>query len=172
MREHSISFLKGLCLAFALLLAYQFAHLAARRDPFKNLRLPALPSAAAEPAASGGTNSVSPGIGKAPGPGVVFPAAIQARIERIKETEMFGPVPRPPVITMALLGIAGDDALIRFPDGQTSLVKEGSELNGVKLLQIGTNRVLVERAGQKEELTIFAGFGGESLLPKGKEKSP
>lgn len=72
---------------------------------------------------------------------------------------------------MALLGIAGNDALFRAPSGQTGLLKEGDELGGVKMLRIGTNRVLVEHEGQKKELMIFSGFGGETLLPKEKEKS-
>ncbi|MHB8520385.1 MAG: hypothetical protein ACYDH9_06470 [Limisphaerales bacterium] len=95
--------------------------------------------------------------------------AIQARIERIKDSEIFGPVPKPMSLPMALLGIAGKDAFLRAPSGQTGLVREGEELGGIQLLRIGTNRVLVEHEGQKKELTIFSGFGGETLLPKRKE---
>ena len=73
---------------------------------------------------------------------------------------------------MGLLGIAGDVAFLRAPNGQTGLVKEGDELGGLKLLRIGTNRVLVEQDGQPQELTIFSGFGGESLMTKPKENSP
>ncbi len=65
---------------------------------------------------------------------------------------------------MALLGIAGRDVFLRAPNGQTGLVKEGDELGGVKLLQIGINRVLVEEDGQKKELTLFSGLGSQSLL--------
>ena len=75
-------------------------------------------------------------------------------------------------VALALLGIAGRDAFIRAPSGQTGLLREGDELGGVKLLQIGTNRVLIEHEGQKKELTVFSGFGSESLLLKGKETSP
>jgi hypothetical protein len=46
------------------------------------------------------------------------------------------------------------------------LVKEGEDLGPIKLLRIGTNRVLVEQEGQKKELMIFSGFGGEPLLPQ------
>lgn len=70
---------------------------------------------------------------------------------------------------MALLGIAGKDALIRSPQGQTGFVREGAELGGIKLLRIGTNRVLIEHEGQKKELMLFSGFGGASLMPQGKE---
>ena len=59
-----------------------------------------------------------------------------------------------------------------LPTAKPGLVKEGDELSGLKLLRIGTNRVLVEQDGQKTELTIFSGYGGESLMPKQKETSP
>ncbi len=93
-----------------------------------------------------------------------LPAAIQARVDRIKESEILGPFMRP--MPMALLGIADDDAFLRAPDGQSGMIKEGEELGGVKLLRIGINRVLVEEEGEKKELTLFDGIGGESLLPK------
>jgi hypothetical protein len=50
------------------------------------------------------------------------------------------------------------------------LVREGDVVGGVKLLRIGTNRVLIEHEGQTKELTLFSGFGSETLLPKEKEK--
>jgi hypothetical protein len=71
---------------------------------------------------------------------------------------------------MALLGIAGRDAFLRAPNGQTGLLKEGEELGGVKLLRIAHNRVLIEHDGQRKELTMFSGFGSETLIPKEKEK--
>jgi hypothetical protein len=67
---------------------------------------------------------------------------------------------------MALLGIAGKVAFLRSPSGQTGLVKEGDDLGELKLVRIGVNRVLVEQDGQKKELMIFSGFGGETLVPK------
>jgi hypothetical protein len=88
---------------------------------------------------------------------------VQARIELIVQSEILGPVIRP--LPMALLGIAGKSAFFRAPDGQTGLLKEGEDLGGVKLLRIGTNRILVEQDGEKKELTIFEGYGGEPLLP-------
>jgi hypothetical protein len=93
-----------------------------------------------------------------------LPPAIQARVDRIVESEILGPFIRPQ--PAALMGIAGDFAFVRAPTGQTGLVKEGDDLGGLKLLRIGTNRVLIEEQGQKKELTIFSGYGGESLLPK------
>jgi hypothetical protein len=94
---------------------------------------------------------------------------IQARVDRITESEIFGPVMHP--MPMALLGIAGNSAFLRAPSGQTGLVKEGEDLGEIKLLRIGVNRVLVEQNGEKKELMIFAGLGGESLLPKPNESS-
>jgi hypothetical protein len=98
-----------------------------------------------------------------------LPPPIQARVDRIKESEILGPFIRP--LPLALLGIADDDAFLRSPDGQTGLVKEGGELGGIKLLRIGINRVLVEQDGEKKELTLFDGFGSESLMPKESDTS-
>ncbi len=89
---------------------------------------------------------------------------VQARIDRITKSEMLAPVFRPP--PMALLGIAGHSAFIRTPSGQSSLLREGGESDGIKLLRLGTNRVLIEQGSEKKELIIFNGLGGESLLTK------
>lgn len=97
-----------------------------------------------------------------------LPPVIQARIDKITDSEILGPVIRP--VPLGLLGIAGEYAFLRAPSGQTELVKEGAEMGGIKLLKIGINRVLVEEAGEQKELTIFEGYGGDSLLPKPKDK--
>jgi hypothetical protein len=109
------------------------------------------------------------GLGMPPGgmPGMAKPAPalppeIQARLDRVVDSEILAPVMRP--LPLALLGIAGTDVFLRAPNGQTGLVKEGEELGGVKLVRIGINRVLVEQQGEQKELTIFTGLGGESLL--------
>jgi hypothetical protein len=99
-----------------------------------------------------------------------LPLPIRARVYQITDSEILGPIMRP--LPMALLGIAGNVAFLRAANGQTGLVKEGDSLGGLKLVRIGTNRVLVEDDGQKKELTMFSGYGGESLLPKPKENSP
>jgi len=107
------------------------------------------------------------------GPGGKAPAKlspeIQARVNRVYESEIFAPIMHP--MPMALLGIAGNMAFLRGPTGQTGLVKEGDNLGDVKLLRIGTNRVLVEQDGKKQELMIFSGLGGESLLSKTNDSS-
>jgi hypothetical protein len=89
--------------------------------------------------------------------------AMQTRINKIVDSEILGPVMRP--LPMALLGIAGEFAFLRSASGQTGLVKEGDSLGELKLVRIGINRVLIEQNGQKEELMIFSGYGGDSLLP-------
>jgi hypothetical protein len=115
-----------------------------------------------------------PGMGPAGpfGPGNKpkdLPPPIQARVDRVVESELLGPVMHP--LPMALLGIAGDVAFLRSASGQTGLVKEGDKVGELKLLKIGLNRVLVEQDGKKEELTVFSGYGSESLLPKTQDNS-
>lgn len=105
-----------------------------------------------------------PGMGRG-GPGK--PAAplsplVQARLDRVIQSEILGPVQRP--LPMALLGIAGTNVFLRGTNGQTAMIGEGGDVGGLKLLRIGINRVLVEDAGTKKELTIFNGEGGTSLL--------
>ena len=109
------------------------------------------------------------GGGMPGGPGggmkkIELPPEAQARVDKIIDSEILGPVIRP--MPLALIGIADQEAFIRAVTGQTGPVKVGGELGGIKLLRIGINRVLVEQDGEKKELTLFGGLGGESLLPK------
>jgi hypothetical protein len=113
-------------------------------------------------------------MGPGGGPGMLRPGPelapeVQARLDRIIESEILAPVMRP--LPMALLGIAGPHIFLRASNGQTGLIKEGEELGGVKLVRIGVNRVLVEEKGEQKELTIFAGFGSDSLM-SAKKDSP
>jgi hypothetical protein len=91
-----------------------------------------------------------------------LPPAVQARISKITDSEILGPVMHP--LPMALLGIAGDLAFLRSDSGQTGLEKVGDTLDDIKLLRIGVNRVLIEQNGQKKELMMFSGYGSDSLL--------
>lgn len=112
-------------------------------------------------------NQMGDGMGFMQGQGqqkTTVTPVVQASIDRITDSEIFGPVFHP--LPMALMGIAGNVAFLRSPDGQTGLVKEGDELGSIKLIKIGTNRVLIEEDGQKQELTIFDGAGGQTLLDK------
>ena len=186
MLERLYPILKMICLGLGALLLYQCAGILARRNPLAGITIPVTASASAKPTTpvmKPATNSPARAESKMEGTNSVtrtpaartetnVPPAIQARVDRITQSEIFGPIPKPKTIPMALLGIAGRDAFLRAPSGETGLVREGGELGGVKLLRIGTNRVLVEHEGQQKELTIFSGFGGETLLPKGKEKLP
>ena len=109
-----------------------------------------------------------PGMPGMPRKAAKLPPEIQTRVDKIVESEIFAPVfhPQP----MALLGIAGETVFLQTPSGQTGLLKTNEPLDGIKLLRIGINRVLVEQDGEKKELMIFDGYGGESLLPKENSK--
>lgn len=162
------------CLLLAGLVLYQISRVVARKDPLETLSIAATFSmlgAVEAPAGNPGTNTVR-GTNAVPGREPVkkptdVPPAVQARVDRITQSEILGPVIRP--LPMALIGIAGKDILLRTATGQTGLLREGEELGGVKLLRIGTNRVLIEHEHQQKELTVFSGIGGETLLPKGEK---
>jgi hypothetical protein len=144
--------LKIACLLLAGLVVYQLIPLLMARDPV-------LPGSAPP------TTTVAPNPQTSSTPGnKPIPPAVATRIEQITQSEIFGPIPRP--LPMGLIGIFGDEAYFRAPNGQVGWLKEGDELGGVKLIRIGTNRILIEHEGQTSELTIFGGFGGESLRPQ------
>lgn len=159
--------LKIICAALALLLIFQISQLFARKDPLADVsNLPAR-SPSPSPGEKAGPNGQSSSRIESP-----IAPEIQSRIDRIAQSEILGvvSVPKPP--PMALLGIAGKDAFLRAPNGQTGLLREGDELGGIKLLKIGTNRVLIEQDKQQKELTLFSGFGSDTLLPKKEKNSP
>ena len=157
MRERVIPILKGLSVALAILLLLQFTRALFARSPLADFDLSNRISLAGPEPASTNEPAGPPAL----------PPIVQARVARITESEILGRVMRPP--PMAVLGIAGQDVLLRAPNGQTGLIRVGEELGGVKLLRIGTNRILIEHESEKKELTIFQGFGGETLLSQGKE---
>lgn len=121
---------------------------------------PGMPPMMAGPMMMGGMPGM-PG-GRPGAPAAPLDPLVSARIDKIIQSELLGPIPHP--LPMALLGIAGHDAFIRTPSGMSGMIHEGAEFGGIKLLRIGTNRVLVEEAGAKKELMIFEGAGGVSLL--------
>ncbi len=187
MLERSEMVLKVTCLALAALVLFQCSRFVMRRDSLARLTIPALPSLPDNSDAQTGgkmTNSAAraesqkpptnlpPAIGARMDretPATNLPPEISARIDRVTQSEILGTIIRP--LPMALLGIAGEHAFLRAPNGQTGLLKEGEELGGVKLLRIGTNRVLIEHEAQQKELSVFSGFGSETLLPKPKENT-
>jgi len=170
MLKRSELILKVVCLGLAALLVFQFSRFATHKAPLANWSIPELPSlppaANAQPPAIAAAGVPAP---RGATPAKAAPPAIQTRVDRITASEILGPVMRP--LPMALLGLAGEEALLRGPNGQTGLVKEGGEVGGIKLLRIGTNRVLIEHEGKQKELTIFSGYGSETLLPQRKEST-
>jgi hypothetical protein len=185
MLERFETALKVACLALAALVLVQCSRFVMRRDSLARLTIPAVPSLPdVSDAQTGAKTTNSPPRTESPKSATNLPPvmsaridrltpatnlspAISARIDRVTQSEILGPIIRP--LPMALLGIAGQDAFLRAPNGQTGLLKEGEELGGIKLIRIGTNRVLIEHEGQQKELSVFSGFGSESLLPKQKE---
>lgn len=92
-----------------------------------------------------------------------LPPEIAKRTSKLESSGIMGKTPKPP--PMALVGIAEPFAFLRTPNGQTVKIKENETLQGVKVLRVGANRVLVEHEGQTSELSIFSGIGSESLMP-------
>ena len=183
MPERFRPLLRIACLLLAGLVLYQISRIVTRKDPLETLAIASTLSAlnvGEAPVENPGTNAVR-GTNAVHGTKAVavrepakkqpeVPPAIQARVDRIVQSEILGTIVRP--LPMALIGIAGRDVLLRTATGQTGLLREGEELGGVKLLRIGTNRVLIEHEQQQKELTVFSGVGGESLLPKGEKNVP
>ncbi|MGE3309350.1 MAG: hypothetical protein AB7O66_05210 [Limisphaerales bacterium] len=192
MRERAGGLLKLASAVLAALLLVQVVGVLRRLQPARRTAVPEpatwsppAPETNAPPSAGpmAGPPGMPPGMppgrpmpgprrgGRGPGgPGPTLPPDLQARVDRVVQSEVLGPIMRPP--PMALLGIAGQDVLLRAPNGQSGLVREGGELGGVRLVRIGTNRVLVNENGEDKELMIFQGIGGESLLPQKKEGTP
>ena len=166
MLERSEMALKVVCLALGAFVLFQCSRFLMRRDALAHLTIPALLTLPANPEPPGKATNAPPHVDMQR-PAIIAPPSTNARIDRITQSEILGSIIRP--LPMALLGIAGQDVFLRAPNGQTGLIKEGEELGGVKLLRIGTNRVLIEHEGQQKELSVFSGFGSESLLPKEKE---
>lgn len=159
MLERFNPLLRLVCLALAGLILFQISRLATRRDAFARGSFESVAMRSEKKDAS--TNAAPSKAGPP-----ALPANIQAMVDKIKTSQLLAPDMKPP--PMALLGIAGKDVFLRAPNGQTGVIREGEELGGVKLLQIGTNRVVVEHEKQQKELTIFSGFGSETLLKKDK----
>ena len=175
MRERYTPVLRIVCIALAAVVCAQLVRVAKAKNPLSDLKLSALSftnvasTTATNETAQKPTNSPPRSSRSAAAPRSDLPPAVQSRVDKIVQSEVLGAVVRP--LPMALLGIAGKDAFIRGADGQTGLVREGEEFGTLKVLRIGTNRVLVEHEGQKKELILFSGFGSETLLPK-EEKQP
>jgi hypothetical protein len=151
MFERYLPYAKLACLLLGALVVYQLFKFATAPDPL------------ASPGMLVEADFSTVGRDADRGSGTDLPPAVRERVEQITASGILGPVPQPP--PMALLGIGGGDVLLRTPNGQTGLLREGEALGGVKLLRIGINRVLVEYEGELQELLMFSGLGGETLMP-------
>lgn len=190
MRDRIDFILKIVCALLAALALLQFSRVVLARNPLADFKFPSVPLATNSSATNlaGQTSPVSPAASvmarpaQAPsgpgmmgppggGPGrpgpVTLPPDVQAKIDRIKDSEILGAIPRP--LPMGLLGIAGEDAFVRDANGQVSLMKVGDDRGGIKLLRIGINRVLIEHEGQQKELILHSGFGSQTLMQKGNQ---
>ena len=150
--------LKLVCLTLAIVVGIQILQLMRRTDPLSGLTTIAAASTGAASLQQSNTQSLQRSN--------VAPA-VQARVDRITQSEILGAVVRPQPI--ALIGIGGTDAFIRTTSGQTILLREGEESNGIKLLRLGTNRVVIEHESQTKELMLFSGLGSTTLLPQEKK---
>lgn len=189
MLERAAPFAKLVCGGLGIVLVLQVTQISRRWNPVGRTSVPEVPTWSpptnTPPAAASSGAPGAPGPGLPPGarppgrpgrggtpggPGPALPPEAQARVDRIVQSELLGMIMRPP--PMALLGIVGDDVLLRAPNGMSGLVRAGGELGGVQVLRIGTNRVLVKEDGVEKELTIFDGIGGESLLSPATQGKP
>ena len=84
---------------------------------------------------------------------------------------ILGRKPKKKLPPPGFVGVLGKYALLRSPGGKTDLVPEGGEFDGIKVLRIGVNRVLIEYQGKQRELQIFSGMGGSPLMPEEKKGS-
>jgi hypothetical protein len=140
-------------------------------DPLAEVKVPSLKSIAPKEEADAdksksGSPSRSRSSSRSSRP--KLPPVVDARVNAVFKSEIFGPIPRP--LPMELQGIIGADAILRGTNGQTKLVSVGEVVGGVKLLKIGINRAIVEVDGKEKELTLHSGYGSESLLTK--ERKP
>jgi hypothetical protein len=162
--------LRVVCLILLTALLARVALMILRPNPVARIQMPSVPTlegatSNSVPSTAAVTPVGMPGMPGMPGRGgAPLDRKVQARVDRIIQSEILGPAPRP--LPMALLGIAGTNAFLRAPSGMSGMIGEGGELGGIRLLRIGTNRVLVDEGGTNRELTIFEGVGGQSLLPR------
>ncbi|MBN2490882.1 MAG: hypothetical protein JXQ29_08540 [Planctomycetes bacterium] len=83
----------------------------------------------------------------------------------IAERQLFGAAAPPTAHPVVLEGIAHDWVFLRSPRGRAGLVRVGESLDGVKVLELGWNRVVVEVEGERKELVMHQGLGGGAPRP-------
>lgn len=134
-----------------------------RKSPLKDIPPIELDAAASTTDKESSTGKSSKGSDKGKKESKDLPTDIEKRSAKLEKSGILGKTPKPP--PMALIGIAEPYAFLQTPTGKTEKIKEGESLNGVKVLKVGANRVLVEHEDQTSELSIFSGIGSESLMP-------
>ncbi len=96
------------------------------------------------------------------------PEPLPQSVLDLADSAAFGkkPKPKPPSAPPdpTLIGIAGASAFIKMPSGTVVPLELDGETDGIRLVKIGLNRVLIEQDGKTHELTIFSGLGSDSLL--------
>ena len=181
MRDRVELGLKLVCVILAVALIQQIFQATRRAAPLRAAKIPEVPSWSPEAPKGDASPGDGPPGGMPPGmppgmpamrmmpgmpgmPGAGGAPSGSPRVAHVVQSGLLAPVMRPP--PMALMGIVGQDVILRSPEGQVGMVRLGERLGSIELVRIGTNRVLVRENGQDKELTIFQGYGGESLLPK------
>jgi hypothetical protein len=176
-RERSLIALKSACLILAVIIAVQVIGLIGKADPLLGIESSPFLARARAAAAPAAVTVPIPAVPEkksaVEAAKKAAPPAPDPRNQAIEKSGIFGESPKKGgPARPALLGIAGDRAILRLPDGKVELAGEGSEIGGVKVLRMAQNRVLVEYRGRKLELTIFSGLGSDSLSEKSKDKTP
>lgn len=92
---------------------------------------------------------------------------VKASIAILNKSGLFGSPPKPK--PAMLIGIAGDLAFIQTGSGGMQGITVGETFQNIKLLEIDTNRVLIEEDGTKKELVIHSGMGSDSLMNRDKQ---
>ena len=164
MLENGVRFLKLVCLVLAVLLASQLYEVAAG-DSLEGDDL------VVAPAAGGATGDGTASEKTPPTDGEVLPEVYAGLLS----SGLFGKAPpqappSPPALVGLMDGRERQYAVLRGADGSTFRLAEGEEKNGVTLVRVGTNRVLVRFQGKELELSQFSGLGGEPLLSPEKDK--
>lgn len=99
---------------------------------------------------------------------------LRPEVRRVVDSALFGVAPPPPPPAPPsgpkkpelpkLQGIGAEFAILEIPGKGVHMIRAGTEKEGVKVVAIAINRVLIEVDGEKKELTIHSGFGSDPLL--------
>ena len=176
MLENLIRGLRLICLALAIVVSLQVYRLTWGASP-EGDDLIALPASDERPnqapSRSGSPAKEGDGEGNEEGDGAPA-SSLPERYAPLTSSGLFGKSPpQKPPPPPALLGLMGGRekkyAILKGGDGKSFRLAAGEEKNGVKLLRVGTNRVVIEYLEKEIELSLFSGLGGKSLLDARKD---